>query len=136
MLKSCLKIVQEGDLNKTSWREVAQTEDIYDKISSSIERMKCLVPSIVNITAEQTIHRLVDQETLTFSSEFQAILNDSDVLLTLKRLIKRDIRISGCAVYTNVTCLPFGVDVDVQIKSVTYELVHLLNELQDAFDRL
>ena len=99
--------------------------------------MKCLVPSILDIMSNETLLCLVAEEVSTFAGEFQAILKDTDVLLILRNLIERDVSISTCAVYTNVDCPSFDdLEREVQIKSVAYELVHLLGELQDAFGRV
>lgn len=96
--------------------------------------MKCLVPSILDIVANETLLYLVAEDVPTFAGEFQAILEDFTVLLSLKRLVAGDSSISSCVVYTNTPCPSFDVlEREVQIRSMAYELVHLPNELLAAF---
>lgn len=104
-----------------------------DTIAFSIYRMKCVTPSVIRITANETDIELMDEEVPHFANEFQVIQGDLDVLLELRQLVSRDDGISACIVPNNVVCVSFdGLERGLLVKSISYELKNLSSEVQAA----
>ena len=127
-------MLQESELTLTSWRNRRESDT--DTIAASIYRMKCLVPSVIYITANETDFELLDEEELHFANEFQAIQADLDVLLELRRLVSSDSGISTCIVPNNVDCVSFdSLERGLLVKSIANELKQLSSEVQAALKR-
>ena len=122
---------QESELTFTRWRD--RTESKTDTIASSIHRMKCITPSVIYITANETDIELMDEEVPHFANEFQAIQGDLDVLLELRQLVSRNRDISACIVPNSVACVGFdSLERGVLVKSIAYELKNLSFEVQNV----
>ena len=128
-------MLQESELTLTSWRKDPghQRESSTDTIADSIYRMKCLAPSVIYITANETDIELVDEEEPNFANEFQAIQGDLDVLLELRKLVSSHMGISACIVPDNEICVSFdSLERGLLVKSIAHELKHLASEVQAA----
>ena len=109
------------------------TESNSDTTAASVHRMKCLVPSVVDVAANESILQLVYEEEPNFATEFQAILDDFCVLLELRYLVSRHRDISACIVSNNEECVSFeGLERGVLVKSIANELKQLASEVQTA----
>ena len=98
--------------------------------------MKCVTPSVIYITANETYIELMDEEVPHFANEFQAIQGDLDVLLELRQLVSSDSSISFCTVSNNDDCVSFdGLERGLLVKSIAYELKNLSSEVQAALKR-
>ena len=130
---------QESELTLTSWRNRSDSPPptASDTIATSIYRMKCVTPSVIYITANETYIELMDEEVPHFANEFQAIQGDLDVLLELRQLVSRNRDISlTCTVPNNVDCISFdGLERGLLVKSIAYELKNLSSEVQAALKR-
>ena len=95
--------------------------------------MKCIAQSVIDITAIESKILLVDEKQPNFASEFQALLNNLGVLLELRKLVSSDNGISACIVPNNEACVSFaGLQREVLVKSIAYELKYLAPEVQTA----
>ena len=95
--------------------------------------MKCIARSVIDITAIESKTLLVDEKESNFANEFQALLNNLGVLLELRKLVSSNTDISACIVPNNEACVSFdGLQRDVLVKSIAYELKYLAPEVQAA----
>ena len=122
------------------WRDgsrqlITAGEGPEDTINLSVNRFKCMVVAVADIVTSESIRYLVDEEEPHFSSEFQSVLGDLDVVLDIAavlfgaRLIPCDTSLSPA------TCANYcALERDVQIKSVAFELKSFPAEMKETFN--
>ena len=119
-----------------SWRRGASHrlppgEGLDGIVGASVNRLKCMVPAVADILANESVRFLVDEEESHFVSEFQSVLEDLDVLLDIARVVIGT-KITACQLQV-ASCADYCIlGREVQIKSVAYELMTLPIEVSQA----
>ena len=89
--------------------------------------------AVADIVANESIRYLVDEEVPHFATEFQSVLKDLDVLLTIEEVVIGT-EITHCEL-REATCADYCVlDREVQIKSVAFELSNLPGEIKERLN--
>ena len=106
-------------------------------IDRSVNRFKCMAVAVADIVANESIRYLVDEEEPHFSSEFQSVLGDLDVLLDIEVVVIGARLIPCDTPLKSATCANYcALDRDVQIKSVAFELKSFPAEIKGKFNNV